>query len=73
VISHHQRERCVADQVLRSEDGESVALPIPRVVDDRNAQPSATAHLEGLPGDTFGFVASDDDDLDEAGLVRRDD
>jgi hypothetical protein len=42
-------------------------------VDDGNPQPSATAHVEGLAGDTFGFVAGDDDDVVEAGLVRRDD
>ncbi len=73
VIGHHQRERCVADDFLRGEDGESVALPIAPVVDDGNAQPSATAHVEGLPGDTFGFVSSDNDDVVEAGLARRDD
>jgi hypothetical protein len=42
-------------------------------VDDGNAQPSATAHAEGLASDTFGFVAGDDDEIVETGLVRRDD
>jgi hypothetical protein len=73
VIGHHQRERCVADNALRGEDGESIALPITRVSDDGNAQPSATTYVEGLPSDTFVFVANDNDDIIEAGLVRRDD
>jgi hypothetical protein len=73
VIGHHQRERCVADDFLRGEDGESIALPIAPVVDNGNAQPPATAHVEGLPGDTFVFVSSDNDYVVEAGLARGDD